>query len=158
MATMNIQMLPQLCVHLIGSFIEDEIEKQKEQMVKEYISTRAEAMSYEVIDWIKSEKLKKKELGMLKEATTYHKIISIMGGAQRVKDWQPDGWRYKRAKAIEMEAEILRSIDNNLYTILNLKDNRRSFAIYMLARTYELYGVMEYLTAKQQGKKKAIKK
>jgi len=158
MATMNIQMLPQLCVHLIKDYLQDVIEDQKKQMLNEYIAMRIEALSYEVIDWIKSEKLKKKELGMLMEATTHHNF----GADKREKDWQPDGWRYKRAKASEMEEGILKSIDYNLFAALSLNkissDFSRDFSVYSLGRGYEIYGVLEYLTAKKQGKKKAIKK
>jgi hypothetical protein len=161
---MDINNLPQLCVHLIKDYLADVIEKQRELMVSEYVATRIEAMSYEVEDWIASEKLTKKELGMFKEATTHH---SFEGGksiwlsiAMREPDWQPDGWRYKRAKAIEMKSDVLRSIDTRIYAASRLRHFTwgRDYTAYNLALTYEIYGVMEYLTAKRQGKKKTIKK
>ncbi len=154
---MDINNLPQLCVHLIKEYLADEIEKQRELMVDEYVATRIEAMAYEVIDWIASEKLTKKEWGMFKEATTNHASAPI---SMREPDWQPDGWRYKRAKAIEMESDVLRSIETRIYAASRVRHFTwgRDFTVYNLAMTYEIYGVMEYLTAKRQGKKKTIKK
>jgi len=63
--SMNIQMLPQLCVHLIGSFIEDEIAKQKKVIKAEYMLDRAIEMSGEIKDYAENVKLSKKELSIM---------------------------------------------------------------------------------------------
>jgi hypothetical protein len=163
---MDINNLPQLCVHLIKEYLQDVIEDQRVALRKEYLVKRMRELFGEAKHWIKGTEFTKRKIAMIREACDIDWRKEFL--LERDGRWQPKGWYYQCNTGDRMYKEVLHHIREKLIlcdfienadqTIKRKKhfgEVGDEFHTKTLAGAYLLESVCQSL---QQQKKKTTKK
>lgn len=157
----SFDMLPQLCQHLIGSYLEDVINDEYVVVTCEYLRKRQLEIYDEAIQFLNTEKIKKKCLAVLRVS-----LIDLRDARlQRqegfdykyrmlVTDRLQGGAEYKRLTEAKYKAIIFEMIKINIECVEYEPDIhwQRRFKIdcvshqkYKLAEAYRLYGAIQFV-------------
>jgi hypothetical protein len=106
---MDINVLPQLCVHLIKEYLQDRIDEERNKLRADYISTRLLEMYKKQKDFIKTNNLSKPKIATLRRAVAL--ALSSTSFYDNSDCWKPKtGCYYLCNTRDKIEEEVLKHI------------------------------------------------